>query len=343
MFLPFGGAANFPSNFLEFGSEAGRLGYHTIGLAYKNEVPISNVNACGNEELPLPTSPPNCAINARMEIHDGRGESTVVNVDRPNSIENRLNKVLAELATNPAYAGEGWEQFREADGTPRWSQTVIAGASLGAGQAALIAQLHSVHRVALFGGWTDAKHPEELPPAPPRLWVKIAATPAEKYSSLIHFRDVFYPRTCPAYAVFGMTQPCPLTLPSELAENRQPPFGTRQLVFNLPRDPTAPEQQNGSFHPSVIRDTFIAKAADGVTASPTLVELLALHARRQRRRHAARRGRPLSARRVRRVPAGPGRRNGSGDARTHARAGGDVRRVHARHRAHLRRRPRPRT
>src|SRR3954447_6829912 len=119
VFIPFGGAANFPSNFQEFGSEAGRLGYHTISLAYKNEVPIANATACGNEELPLPTSPPNCAINARMEILDGRGESPVVNVDRANSIENRLDKVLGYLAST--HPEERWAQFLEADGTPKWS------------------------------------------------------------------------------------------------------------------------------------------------------------------------------------------------------------------------------
>ena len=44
VFLPLGGAANLPTNFESIGSEAGRLGYHTIVLAYKNEVPIANAD-----------------------------------------------------------------------------------------------------------------------------------------------------------------------------------------------------------------------------------------------------------------------------------------------------------
>ena len=44
-----------------------------------------------------------------MEILDGRGESTVVDVDRANSIENRLIKALQHLAAT--YPGEGWAQF----------------------------------------------------------------------------------------------------------------------------------------------------------------------------------------------------------------------------------------
>ena len=56
------------------GSEGGRLGYHTIVLAYRNEAPIAALPpaGCGTGVDP-PDSPPNCAINARMEILDGRG------------------------------------------------------------------------------------------------------------------------------------------------------------------------------------------------------------------------------------------------------------------------------
>ena len=97
------------------GSEGGRLGYHTIVLAYRNEAPIQTLppDGCGTSVDP-PDSPPNCAINARMEILDGRGESTVVNVDRANSIENRLTKVLQHLAAT--YPGEGWSQFLDGGG-----------------------------------------------------------------------------------------------------------------------------------------------------------------------------------------------------------------------------------
>ena len=111
---------------------------------------------------------------------------------------------------------------------------MIAGGSLGAGQAALIGMLHSVHRVALFAGWTDAKHG----------WVTLGATPSDRYFTLIHARDNFFARTCYAYVALGLAPSCPLpgfTIPPAtvdpanplLVENRQPPFGTPQLVFNL--------------------------------------------------------------------------------------------------------------
>ena len=64
----------------------------------------------------------------------------------------------AHLARPPTPARAGRSSSTPAADAPKWSQTVIAGASLGAGQAALIAAQHPVHRVALFAGWTDAKH-----------------------------------------------------------------------------------------------------------------------------------------------------------------------------------------
>ncbi len=38
VFLPSGGATNLPTEFLSVGAEGRRLGYHTIVLAYRNEV-----------------------------------------------------------------------------------------------------------------------------------------------------------------------------------------------------------------------------------------------------------------------------------------------------------------
>src|SRR3954454_8533873 len=141
-----GGATNLPQDWTQMGSEVGRLGYHTVVLAYRNEAPIQTLppDGCGTSVEP-PASPPNCAINARMEILDGRGESPVVAVDRANSIENRLFKALQYLAAT--YPGEGWARFVDAGGTPKWSEIVVAGASLGAGEAVLIGMLHSVERV----------------------------------------------------------------------------------------------------------------------------------------------------------------------------------------------------
>ena len=69
---------------------------------------------------------------------------------------------------------EHWSQFLDADGALDWSETVIAGSSLGAGQAAIIAEQHSVYRVVLLHGWTDANHG----------WVKTVATTAKRLTGI---------------------------------------------------------------------------------------------------------------------------------------------------------------
>jgi len=118
VFLPTGGLTNLPSEFTELGTVAGKLGYHTIILAYRNEAPIAalptaNPPGCGAAELqPLNNT---CARQARLEILTGDPDlSPVVNVDRANSIENRLNKLLVYLKDH--FPEEGWAQFLDASG-----------------------------------------------------------------------------------------------------------------------------------------------------------------------------------------------------------------------------------
>jgi hypothetical protein len=264
VFLPLGGGNNIPTEFEEFGSEAGRLGYHTIVLAYRNEAPVAfpPPAGCGNG-VEASTAPPDCAINARLEILNGKEQSTVVNVDRAGSIENRLNKVLVHLARE--FPGEGWSQFftAGAEPVPKWSDTVIAGGSFGAGQAAILAAQYAVHRAALITGWADAKHG----------WVTLGATRPDRYRTLIHARDQFFARTCFAYLGLELAADCPLAdfpvLPvapanAALVENRPVPFTTRQLVFNL--DPTNQPPIAEPAHPAALRDGYLPRDADGTPA-----------------------------------------------------------------------------
>jgi hypothetical protein len=282
VFLPSGGAMNLPTEFEWVGNEGARLGYHTIVLAYRNEVGIAANPPLGCGSDPDPANAPlNCAFSARRELFDGREESTVVNVDRANSIENRLTKVLQHLAAK--YPNEGWSEFVDPSGVepaPRWSQTVIAGHSLGSGQAILIGQLRSVSRVASFSGFTDASHD----------WIAPGATPLDRYFALSHQRDHFFARTCQGYLALELVSSCPYEhfeapppVPDPanpftpdptnpfLAENRQLPFGTAQLVTNLDPPLNLPQAFLDPYHPSTTRDGWIPKAADGITPSSKLL------------------------------------------------------------------------
>src|SRR4051812_16174839 len=269
VFLSGGGGTNLPQDWTEMGSEGGRLGYHTIVLAYRNEAPIQTLppGGCGTSVDP-PPSPPNCAIDARMEILDGRAESTVVAVDRANSIENRLTKALQSLAAT--FPAEGWAKFVDTSGaeaSPVWSQIVISGASLGAGEAVLVGMLHSVERVVAFQGWTDAKHG----------WEAIGMTPSSRYFALSHQRENLFARTCYAYVAFGLAPSCPLTgfegalNPANplLVENRRPPFGTRQLVHNL--EPFKLDGVGDPYQTSTTRNDWLPIEADG-TPSHKLID-----------------------------------------------------------------------
>ena len=194
-----------------------------------------------------------------------------MNINLANSIENRLNKLLVYLKDN--HPGEGWDKFVDpnaGDPQPVWSQTVIAGSSLGAGEAAIIAERHDVFRATLLHGWVDASHG----------WVKRDATPTENYYTLIHARDNFFTRTCTAYKEFGLTPSCdPLpgfavpAVPFDpnplLFENGPPPFGTHLFVFNL--QPGATDGGGDIYHQSTSRNHWIAKEPDGITPSHILV------------------------------------------------------------------------
>jgi hypothetical protein len=249
VFLPTGGPTNLPSEFTELGTVARRLGYHTVFLAYRNEAPIAaNPPAGCGPLIDPPVADKECAIKIRKEILDGLEESPIVNIDAANSIENRLNKVLRYLADN--HAEEGWGDFLDASREPKWAETVIVGSSLGAGEAAIIAERHDVYRAALLHGWVDAKHK----------WVTIGKTPPADYFTLIHAHDNFYERTCWAYKDLKLVADCPLENPP-LIENHDPPFGTQVHVFDL--TPGSTMGTGDIFHQSTSRDGWIARETDG--------------------------------------------------------------------------------
>src|SRR6266700_737003 len=83
--------------------EAARLGYHVVGLMYVNNVSLRV--ACDGS--PDPNS---CFEDAHFEIVYGNGlgiDSPIVDVNQPNSIINRLTKVLQYLDANDPTGGVG--------------------------------------------------------------------------------------------------------------------------------------------------------------------------------------------------------------------------------------------
>jgi hypothetical protein len=176
-----GGTAMTPSQFLFLSEQAARNGFHVVNLSYANADAVQIV--CG-------TDPDNsCFENVRQEVIDGTDRTTKVAVNRANSLENRLIKLLEHLRSK--YPTDGWADYMEGSG-PRWNSIVLSGHSQGGGHAALIAKSRSVARVALLASPVDnigpfARQVGSTWPAPWLLGPHV--TPSERYFAFGHAQD----------------------------------------------------------------------------------------------------------------------------------------------------------
>jgi hypothetical protein len=223
--------------------EAARLGYHVIGLMYANGVRLAG--AC-----PGTADPNACFEDSRLEILDGiHRDRSVVNVDVPNSINNRLPKLLKYLHLH--HPEEGWSRFL-AQGQPRWRRIAVGGHSQGGGQAALIAKLHLVARVVLFSAVPDRFRATGTAP-----WVGTLATPSTRHWGLAHDRDPMFVPIHASWDLLGMAA----FGGDKAPETIDAPYGfTHMLVTDL-------VPQGGSFiagaHSAPVGDDFTPLSADG--------------------------------------------------------------------------------
>ena len=153
---------------------AADLGYHVIVLQYPDEMPAS---VCGND------SDPNAFEKFRMAIIQG-GDSKHIPVERSDSIENRLIKLLQHLQT--IRPKENWGQFLNQDGTIKWEAIAVGGQSQGGGHAALIAIKHRVERVICTGAPKDYSHKFNRPAA---YYREESATPKGCFFAFNHHQD----------------------------------------------------------------------------------------------------------------------------------------------------------
>ena len=241
VFMP--GSATPPAGYQLVQREAAQLGYHVIGLMYVNSVALAR--AC-----PVTPDPDACFEDVRLEILDGIDRSPVVDVNEPNSIDNRLTKLLEYLSAR--YPEEGWSRFL-AHAKPKWSRIAVSGHSQGGGQAAMIAKLRVVARVVMFSSVPDKGHTTLAIP-----WVATHVTPAARYWGLAHDRDPAFPPIRANWDSLGMDAFGAAVAP----ETSEPPYDfTHMLVTDL-------VPQGGSFsgthaHGSTAFDTDTPLGADG--------------------------------------------------------------------------------
>jgi hypothetical protein len=153
---------------------AADLGYHVVVIQYPDEMPAS---VCGND------SDPNAFEEFRMAIIQG-GQSKHITIERSDSIENRLVKLLQHL--EKIRPKENWGQFLNDDNTIKWESIAVGGQSQGGGHATLIAIKHRVARVICTGAPKDYSHKRNAPAA---FYREDSATPKGCFFAFNHYQD----------------------------------------------------------------------------------------------------------------------------------------------------------
>jgi hypothetical protein len=228
--------------------QAARNGFHALNLRYPNE---DVQTTCG---LSTDTT---CFENARLEILYGADRSSV---NRANSVENRVLKLLAYL--DATHQDQGWGAYLDGDAL-NWSSIVVAGASVGGGYAPLIARDQLVSRVAMLSAPIDKFLPlqgSQVSPAPWLLGEHV--TPSERYFAFGHINDegtnwaLQWPATNLGLTDFG---------PIANVDEATPPYGGSHMLLTgaPPRDnPNAPAVRAGLRNHSSITSDVLTPLTD---------------------------------------------------------------------------------
>lgn len=179
VFLP--GTGGIPLAYVHLLRASATQGFHTVGLTYVNTNAVNSFCSITNDLA--------CHQNVRLETIDGQDRSPLLTVNRVNSIEHRLIKLLSWLNTNnlvPITRTQGWGQYLQGTNIV-WSNIIIAGHSQGAGHAAIIAKTRKVARCDMYA-WGEFIYTNVAGrPADWLAWT--SATPVEAYFGFVHAND----------------------------------------------------------------------------------------------------------------------------------------------------------
>lgn len=183
----------------EFNITAAQAGYHVINLIYPDS--IAMVTICKNSPDEA------CFDKAREEILSGRDMVEGLDITRPNSIENRLIKLLQYL--HQKYPNENWQQFFK-NNTIRWDKIAVGGQSQGGGHAGYIASKYKVARVIMFGAPKDYGNTYNKPAN----WIFAKSkTPINRYFAFVHSNDAVgctFEEQLEIFKTLGMNKTGPL-------------------------------------------------------------------------------------------------------------------------------------
>lgn len=243
LFIP--GTNGKPGRVSKFCTVAAEQGFQVINLMYPDTTPATTV---------AKSTDPNAFLNFRLEIIEGKDLSTYVSVDRTNSIENRLIKLLQYLSKNRS--GENWGQFLTAKGAIDWSKIVVSGLSQGAGHACVIALTHRVSRAVMFGGPKDF---DRATKSPASYYTMKSATPKNLMFTFNNMQDhqgCDYEEQIQNCKALGLVALAPFVDVDKV----QPPFnGSHVLFTDWPGTPVTSVKA----HTSVVEDPSTPKGKDG--------------------------------------------------------------------------------
>lgn len=246
LFLPGTGAV--PRFYQEISNLAADIGYHVVNLNYPNSQAVGIL--CGGLNTDL-----DCYGKVRLEVIDGTDRTQLVNVNRSNSIENRLIRLLLYLhARSP---GDGWGQYLNADNTLNWTVFVVGGHSQGGGHAGLLGRYHRVSRVIMLAAMDFSTRANAL-----ANWIALPATtpnatPADRFFGFAHQRDeminytILSTRAWPAYGISSYGGIVNVDQASPSYNN------SHSLNSNL-------EIPGDFFHSAIVADPRLVRRPDGV-------------------------------------------------------------------------------
>ncbi|MCE9601573.1 MAG: hypothetical protein K8S21_05070 [Gemmatimonadetes bacterium] len=232
VFLP--GTGAIAQNYRSIVFEAARAGYHAIGLSYPN------TQAVGTACLGQPTV---CYAEVRSEVLTGEASSLLVTVDRANSIENRLVKLLRYMRS--ADAAGNWGQYLAGDSAVVWAKVSIAGHSQGGGHALFIAKRYAVWRATAYASAGDL-----LPGGGAAPWVALPFATAS--SAMFGFISTADELVSPTEALARWTA-LGMTGAAVNVDSAPPPFGAAQR-FVTTATPQNPGIVVGPNHNAVVVD-----------------------------------------------------------------------------------------
>ncbi len=244
VFLPgTGGKGTGARDFCAFAANAG---FHVVSLAYPSTIPMARYRDSAD---------PDAFLKARENVLYGKAPFKGLRVDGPNSIRNRLVKLLRHLAAK--YPRERWGQYLTKGGALEWEKLVLAGQSQGGGHAGLLGMQHRVARVLMFGSPKDFNtHFNQ----PAKWYSGKSATPHDRFFSFVHSEDrkgCTYARQLENYRAMGL-------LPRYKVidvDRASPPYGHSRLLTST--------RAEGNPHTAVINNKAHARVWEFMLEEPT--------------------------------------------------------------------------